>query len=441
MVNTIGYRMNRFLEKWVPERRLFLRTDSETRFVLLRPSTQIFGVLGIALLIGWSMISTAILMLDSIGSGNFRDQALRDQRIYEERLNALAEERDSRAVEAVAAQERFNTVLSQVSVMQSELLASEERRQELETGIDVIQSSLRNTKAERDAAQSELTTLTSTLTSNNGVTDTATATQADEMSNTLSLVAKALADTAQERDALNEHANEAIAMANDREVELQVLEDKNDAIFRQLEDAMTISVKPLDQMFRNAGLDTDRLLKEVRRGYSGQGGPLTPLSISTKGTGPDADALRANRILGDLDRMNVYRIAAEKGPFDIPVKSSFRYTSGFGPRWGRMHKGLDFAAPQGTPILATGDGVVTKADWGSGYGRVVYIQHAFGLETRYAHMSKIRVKVGQRVSRGQRIGDMGNSGRSTGTHLHYEVRVGGTAVNPMTYIRAGQDVF
>ncbi|MEN8891404.1 MAG: M23 family metallopeptidase, partial [Planktotalea arctica] len=98
-------------------------------------------------------------------------------------------------------------------------------------------------------------------------------------------------------------------------------------------------------------------------------------------------------------------------------------------------------ASHGTPIYATADGVVTHAGWQSGYGKLVKIQHQFGIETRYAHQSKIRVKVGQRVSRGQRIGDMGNTGRSTGTHLHYEVRVGGKAVNPMIYIKAANDVF
>ena len=106
-----------------------------------------------------------------------------------------------------------------------------------------------------------------------------------------------------------------------------------------------------------------------------------------------------------------------------------------------MHAGVDFAGARGTPIYATADGVVTHAGWQSGYGRLVKIQHQFGIETRYAHQSKIRVKVGQRVSRGQRIGDMGNTGRSTGTHLHYEVRVGGKAVNPMIYIKAANDVF
>ena len=125
----------------------------------------------------------------------------------------------------------------------------------------------------------------------------------------------------------------------------------------------------------------------------------------------------------------------------MPVRGSYRYTSGFGPRWGRMHNGSDFAASHGTPIYSTADGVVIHAGWLSGYGRLIKIQHEFGIETRYAHLAKIRVKVGQRVSRGDRIGDMGSSGRSTGTHLHYEVRIGGKAVNPMIYIKAARDVF
>ena len=145
--------------------------------------------------------------------------------------------------------------------------------------------------------------------------------------------------------------------------------------------------------------------------------------------------------------MNLYRIAAEQLPFAIPVHSAFRFTSGFGYRTDpkgagtRMHTGTDFAADYGTPIYVTGDGTVSQAGWENGYGRMITVQHAFGIETRYAHLSQIRVSVGQRVSRGDRIGDMGNSGRSTGTHLHYEVRVGASPVNPMTYIKAANDVF
>ncbi len=219
------------------------------------------------------------------------------------------------------------------------------------------------------------------------------------------------------------------------------MEERNDVIFQQLEEAMMVSVEPLDDMFRAAGMNPDTLLDAVRRGYSGTGGPLTPLSFSTMGGGPDPQGDRANRILDSMDRINLYRIAAERAPFALPVKAAFRFTSGFGQRWGRLHAGTDFAAPIGTPIYATADGVVIDAGWSSGYGRLIKIQHEFGIETRYAHLNAIGVQVGQRVSRGERIGDMGNSGRSTGSHLHYEVRVGGNPVNPMIYIRAGEDVF
>ena len=139
--------------------------------------------------------------------------------------------------------------------------------------------------------------------------------------------------------------------------------------------------------------------------------------------------------------MNRYRIAVSKLPLAMPVKSAFRFTSGYGQRWGRAHQGIDMAGPVGTPIFATGDGVVTYAGWQRGYGNLIKIQHELGTETRYGHLSKIRVKVGQKVSRNSLIGDMGNTGRSTGPHLHYEVRVDGKAVNPMSFIKAAQNVF
>jgi murein DD-endopeptidase MepM/ murein hydrolase activator NlpD len=214
-----------------------------------------------------------------------------------------------------------------------------------------------------------------------------------------------------------------------------------------LEEALTVSVEPLSKMFEDAGLSPDALLDQVRKGYSGQGGPLTPIVLSTKGQQPSAEEIRANAILAGLDEMNMYRIAAFKAPFTMPVRTAVRYTSGFGGRNDpmgrgyRQHEGQDFAGAYGSPIYATADGVVTYANWENGYGRLIKIKHAFGIETRYAHLAQIRVDVGQKVSRGDLIGDMGNSGRSTGTHLHYEIRIGGSAVNPMTFIKAAKNVF
>lgn len=121
-----------------------------------------------------------------------------------------------------------------------------------------------------------------------------------------------------------------------------------------------------------------------------------------------------------------------------PISSSARMTSGFGYRYifgkTQFHKGMDFAAPIGTPIYATGNGVVTFSGWGNGYGRYVEITHSNGLVTRYAHNSANYVNVGDTVYANQQIAAVGNTGRSTGAHLHYEVRQNGQAVNPQTYL-------
>ncbi|EEB83273.1 peptidase, M23/M37 family [Roseobacter sp. GAI101] len=436
----MAIKIHTVLERFFPERRVFLKSDSDTRFMRLRPSTQLVAFTGSAILIAWAIVATAIILMDSIGSGNFREQAKRDQNTYQARLSDLSAQRNGRAEEAIAAQERFNAALKQISLMQSELLESETRRRELETGIEVIQNTLRSTMLDRETAREQLAALEGAEGSTAGRNPAAS-------SAPTSILADALARTAAERDQVIIDAQDALVQADELTQKLAVMQDQNDAIFRQLEEAMTVSVAPLDRMFRNAGMPTDRMLETVRRGYTGQGGPMMPLTFSTRGEEPSADTMRANRLLNQMDRLNLYRLAAQKAPFANPVKNAFRFTSQFGfrrdPKTGgrRMHSGVDFAASIGTPLYATADGVVTSAGWGSGYGRLVKIQHEFGVETRYAHMSKIRVKVGQRVSRGQHIGDMGASGRVTGVHLHYEVRVGGKAVNPMIFIKAANDVF
>lgn len=443
MRTRLAIKIHSFLENSFPERRVFLKSDSDTRFVRLRPETQLVAILGMTLLVAWSIVATAIVLMDSIGAGNFREQAKRDQITYRARLNDISDERDTRAEEALAAQERFNAALAQISLMQSELLTSETRRQELETGIEVIQTTLRHTMTQRDSTRTDLENLRAD-TEADGASQMAAAASPLQMD----FLSTVLTDTAEERDQIQANAKEALEQRAEMELELELLNERNDQIFRQLEEAVAVSVTPLDKMFRNAGMPPDRILEQVRRGYSGQGGPLTPLALSTRGEEPSADELRANQILNQLDQLNLYRMAAQQAPFATPVNlGQVRQSSGFGyrrdPKTGgrRLHKGSDFAGKTGTDIFATADGVVTHAGWQSGYGKLVSIKHAFGIETKYAHNSNLRVKVGQRVSRGDHIADMGTTGRSTGTHLHYEVRVNGKPVNPMIYIKAARNVF
>ena len=134
------------------------------------------------------------------------------------------------------------------------------------------------------------------------------------------------------------------------------------------------------------------------------------------------------------------------GPVSIPSLvpvEGVKLTSDFGMRWHpvlggrRAHKGVDLAAPAGTPIRASADGMVERADWFAGYGLFVALEHGGDIETRYGHMSRLNVAAGQRVRKGDVIGYVGSTGRSTGPHLHYEVRIAGEAVNPMPYLQAG----
>lgn len=130
----------------------------------------------------------------------------------------------------------------------------------------------------------------------------------------------------------------------------------------------------------------------------------------------------------------IVEIGTKTPPTYIKPISGGRFTSGFKKRWGRWHKGVDWATPIGTAVMASSGGTVARAGWGSGYGYVVYINHADGRQTRYGHLSKILVKTGQTVKQGQKIALSGNTGRSTGPHVHFEILIGGTQVNPLNYL-------
>ena len=135
-----------------------------------------------------------------------------------------------------------------------------------------------------------------------------------------------------------------------------------------------------------------------------------------------------------------YRPTTVSIPSRMPVNSA-TMTSGFGLRWHpviggrRQHKGVDLAQPIGTPVYATADGVISKAERFSSYGLFISVEHGGNIQTRYGHLSRLNVAAGQVVHKGDLIGYVGSTGRSTGPHLHYEVRIAGVAVNPIPYMQ------
>ena len=200
----------------------------------------------------------------------------------------------------------------------------------------------------------------------------------------------------------------------------------------QLQQAALVA-RALDVRYQVTAAELQRLgLTPARLGQTGEGGPFESVKAD-----PTFKALFSSWKKLDSLQDGVIAVPSEK-----PVRTA-AFTSGFGVRSdpfaarAAMHPGIDLAGPIGTPIYATADGTVLRAGWNAGgYGNLVEIDHGKGIATRYGHMSVVLVSAGQHITRGQQIGRMGSTGRSTGSHLHYEVRIDGRPVNPIPFMKS-----
>jgi len=197
-----------------------------------------------------------------------------------------------------------------------------------------------------------------------------------------------------------------------------------------------------EDALRKLNLDPNAMARAVGSdASSAMGGPLEILATAADGS---LDP-RFERLGLSLARMSALERALEGVPQVVPAADQ-RITSAFGyrrdpfTRSGAMHSGIDFKGAYGSPIFAAAIGEVSFAGWKSGYGKTVEITHANGIMTRYAHMSRIDVTAGQSVEGGATVGGLGSTGRSTGPHLHFEVRINGRAVNPRPFLEAAPDV-
>jgi murein DD-endopeptidase MepM/ murein hydrolase activator NlpD len=176
-----------------------------------------------------------------------------------------------------------------------------------------------------------------------------------------------------------------------------------------------------------------------------QGGPYEAIAAAvmpTDGSDPQFRSLFLSWKKQDNFQPGMIEQGTISVPSSKPIRTSVAFTSAFGVRsdpfqgGAAMHAGIDLAGPIGTPIYATADGVVGRAEWANGYGNLVELEHGRGIATRYGHLSAILVHEGDHVKRGDVIARMGSTGRSTGSHLHYEVRLDGHAVNPVPFLQS-----
>jgi murein DD-endopeptidase MepM/ murein hydrolase activator NlpD len=235
------------------------------------------------------------------------------------------------------------------------------------------------------------------------------------------------------------------------------LESTQHADMIELEERTVAEIERIEKALKRTGQKFDPMVNSFMianapdtNGVAGQGGPFIGMQHEDlENTNlEDADIFfqRAFRISERLQKLAALNDTITALPITRPV-NIFRVSSGYGPRHDPMlnrigmHAGIDFAGRKGTPVVATAAGKVIKSGYGSGYGNMVQIDHGNGYMSTYAHLSKRNVKKGQSIKRGEKIGAVGNTGRSTGPHLHYEIRYKGGALNPMKFLEAGRYVF
>lgn len=225
------------------------------------------------------------------------------------------------------------------------------------------------------------------------------------------------------------------ALQSDGSDRLNRLRARQNQFASALQSAATERLQRVEKAIRGFGLDPARLARQ------GQGGPFIPAAMVTGDNGPKD--LRDLAAL--LDRLASMESTLRTIPSGRPTAAPME-TSSYGFRrdpfngMAAFHAGIDFPGRHGQPILAASAGRVIAAGVRSGYGNCIDVDHGHGIVTRYAHLSGYNARVGDTVTRGQQIGRMGSTGRSTGTHLHFEVRINGAAVNPRTFLEARRDV-
>jgi murein DD-endopeptidase MepM/ murein hydrolase activator NlpD len=221
-----------------------------------------------------------------------------------------------------------------------------------------------------------------------------------------------------------------------------------EAALDRLEHRQALAISQMQDRYENRARQIRSALAQLglkaQPAASASGGPFVPVKLASEDQAFGRALTRINLARADANALSNTLL---KVPLRKPVAGDIDETSPFGVRTdpfvheAAMHTGIDFRGDTGDPIRATAAGTVTIANWSGGYGKMVEIDHGNGLITRYGHLSEIDVGVGDTVRAGGVVGKLGSTGRSTGPHLHYEVRVKGEAVDPQKFLDAGERLF
>jgi murein DD-endopeptidase MepM/ murein hydrolase activator NlpD len=412
------------------ERQLYLRSEGEVQFITLRPWVQAVGLASLLTGLFWLAFSSInVAFKDQLLS--LRERGMYDARLeYEDRIASLRKEIDKLNDRLMIDQGEYLGKIDEVRVDYEKLL---ERHRKL---VDFFRQSA-GRKAGPPLDQ-KIFDEPLPASPRNG--------QAEEASDSLGF------KTLPAKNNLNEEEftvkyNSPFGSKAESELPLKDLKDMFAAYRRReialLDEAIIRAENDVGEatsLFGRLGIDGKRVIAKSKHRTEEVGGPFID-ATKVDGDGLEV-ARRMEKALEARAAFEKLKFAARQLPLARPLGETANITSGFGIRRDpfrrtlAMHSGVDFKSPTGTAVVATADGRVVAAGSEGAYGRMVEISHDNGVATRYAHLSEINVTVGQLVANGSVVGKIGNTGRSTGPHLHYETRVNRRAVDPAKFWQA-----
>ena len=409
---------------------MIIARGDEIRHFTIRPwLAAVAGSMLVAVAIGYLLATSYLVLRDDLIGASVARQA-RLQQSYEDRISALRAQLDRVTSRQLLDQRLMETKVSELLQRQTQLYSRHGRLQPI---LD---------RAEGGGLMPEAVPVPQPRPAGRAEIDPTTTAKTARVSSVESTEASpeefALWDTRQSFAPTSSSADKADMLFAAINKSLRRIEDEQITRLAALAQDADRAADQISEALVDAGFEIDPELNDGDEA-SGIGGPLVAVDDKL------AFDTRVQALDEALTRLEELKKKATLLPIYSPAPG-YSISSTFGVRRDpilktpAMHSGLDFRVPSGRKVRSAGQGTVVAAGWNGGYGRMVEIDHGDGLTTRYAHMSKILVKEGDVVERGAVVGKVGSSGRSTGAHLHYEIRRNGTAINPLRFIKAGRKI-
>ncbi len=428
-------KLRRVLSRFFKERQIYHRSDGVVHFISMSSKTQI----ALSVVIGAALLWVAYSSVNVV----FKEQIIvakeRDSRImettYSKRLHDAQRAYDDVSSLNQIIQQNFDETMVDISTRHQMLRNMVERKSAIDQGLDTLAAGLAEAGGPNGQKPSN---------GNRVMVDIAPGEPTPRQSR-FSTIRKA-AEPAQDQpdDEEGNAAPNAIEIMEKAAADLYV---EQMLLLAAVEEKANKERDELKMVLASTGAPVDALVTpaKISNLVLAQGGPF--IDAANMSGEYSTFYQHANRAATAVDELEALQAAIKYVPLSSPLIVSRRFTSGYGVRRdpinGRhsSHHGIDFAAPWASPVTATAAGVVKLARTRAGFGRTVEIDHGNGFVTRYAHMSRISVKAGQKVNLHDKVGELGSSGRSTGPHVHYEILFRGKPLNPRRFIEAGRYVF